>query len=214
MVALLVGIAFNIYATSARGAAADGIEKEARTMDWRTPSNGSAGPIIGAVPNSTQDTPYYSFGGVERYTYRQLMTATSSGICVQKNPWNATSTLEGFDAYLASSSATGLGIANLLFDLSTTSTLGGYGSSSPAFIKAHVLVAGTLDQVTWSPMLFGSTTVLSNALFSDKGLGNASGTTPFFVKPGDYVTYRIASGTPGTFGTYFQGYCDWSFRKM
>lgn len=214
MVALLVGIVFNVYSTSATPAAADGLEMSARNASWQQPAAPIDGPTVGAVTNSTQDTPYYSFGGIERYTYRQYMLGTSSSLCVQKNPWNATSTLEGFDTYLASSSSTGLGIANLITDLSTTTALNGYGSSSPAFVKAHTIVAGSQDQVTWSPMMFASTTIVSGMLFTDRFTGAASGTSPFIVKPGEYVTYRIASGTPGTFGTYFIGYCDWNFRKM
>ena len=153
--------------------------------------------------------------GVETCAVTQLMTATSSSVCVINNPFGAaTSTVDYFTASIASSSATGLGLGVHLFDLSTTTAAGGFGSSSPALIYAHSLAdSATADTVVWNKQVLASTTAVVGTVFTDRG-GTVNGVSPFFIKGAEKLTYRIATSSQNTFSTYFQGSCKARFTKV
>lgn len=161
----------------------------------------------GAIPGNNIDGSYFTVGGINYYYGRQTMAATSSSVCVFPNPFgSATSSIVRFQSQISSSSATGIGIAALKFDLSTTTAAGGYGSSTPALIYGHSLAAGAKDSVQWQPT--SSSTPSSSQILTINSGATADGSSPFVLGPSEKITYRIASGTPGTFSTYLVGTCN------
>lgn len=179
--------------------------------------NGTKVPGLGSIGGDLAPNGYYTLNGVEHWSGTQGFMATSSSVCVFNNPFpNATSTIVSFSAGISSSSPTGTGIsvgANQ-FDLSTTTAVGGYGSSTPALIYGHIVAAGTTgDFVSWTAQRFSSTTIPGNILFTDRGPAIPDGVSPFILNGTQKITYRIASGTPQTFSTYYIGKCNLTVRK-
>lgn len=174
-------------------------------------------PQPGSIGGDLAPNGYYSLNGVQMWSGIQGFMATSSSVCVFANPFpNATSSLVSFSAVISSSSPTGTGISvgQNQFDLSTTTAVGGYGSSTPAFIYGHVVAAGATGDTVWfTTNRFASTTVAANTLFSDRG-PTLDGSSPFILTGTQKLSYRIASGTPATFTTYYVGRCSATIQKF
>lgn len=160
---------------------------------------------LGAATGPDISSPYLQWGGVEMWNASvSINTATSSVLCSIQNTSGATTSLAFFGAHINTN-----GIAqNQTFDISKSSTA--YGTSSPAFIKAGAITGSAQKDVAWETG--NGTTTASGILGSDSFL--KTGETPFLVAPNEYVNFKIASGTPGTFSSYYSGNCGMSGRVL
>lgn len=159
--------------------------------------------VAGATTTSaTSGTVSYSVSaGVDEAYIEQSFTATSSIPCIIPNPFGAaTTTITAFTAVITS------GTANLtgLFDLATSSAtaLGGYGSSTPTLIQAHSVSGGAQDYMAWLPNAASTT---NSKILSPVSVDGASN---LILGPSQNLVYRNATGTPGTFATYWTGTCS------
>lgn len=180
-------------------------------------ANGANGQSLGATATlDGVDNPYVSINGQKEFHFTQNFTATSSVICAVKNPYGATSTVDSFSARTTSALA---GAAANIFSLSTTSITDvngrGYGSSSPALLLDHSVVASSVNNfASWTPSNIASTSLLvtQNKLYV--AVGEASGENLVILGPNDWLTYRLASSAPSAFTTYAAGVCTGVIRKL
>ena len=159
--------------------------------------------IFSGVPTlDGVDNPNVSIGGVKTYYHSQPFTATSSFICSLRNPFNATSSIESLSAV---STNVGISQANALY-VSTSTTA--YGTSTANLINAFPMGAGE-----WAVSLAKNTATTTGELGVDisgnvlEG-ANADGSSNYFLKPTEYITWKIATTTGGTYVTYDQGTCS------
>lgn len=164
--------------------------------------NGSDGRY-GALAGPDIPFTYLKWGGVQEVNASAALTATTTFLCqIQAPP--ATSTLR-LATVRVDSNATGA----FTFDVSTSSALsGGYGSSTPAYIKA-ASVPATADGAPfiWTPD--ATTTPGTNSGLW--GTVSATGQRLDYIRPNEYVTFRIATGTSGTISSFATGQCQASF---
>lgn len=167
---------------------------------------GNSPQSYGATPGNSVDGKYFSIGGQQFYRTSFPVTATSSVLCSVQNPFpNATTTV------LAN--GTGINVtAGILgantFDVSTSSTA--YASSTPAFSRGVSVPSSGTVTYPFNPR-YGTTTattVFQNG--GDDGIWQiadvVSPTYPYVLTGTQYLTWRVATATPGT-GT-FQGTCS------
>ena len=157
------------------------------------------------VTGTTTLYQYYSAGGID-YANVQVSfpAATSTYLCIQPNPWFGTGT-SSLVSFMARITRGVLG-ANTM-SLSTTSASGGYGSSSPAFILDRAVASGAQDNIFWN----GNSTTTSTRILP--GTDVTTGASLSVIGPSEYVSYRVATGTPGTFATPWAGSCSFTFMK-
>lgn len=157
---------------------------------------------VGTLDNV--DNPFVSISGVQTYSARVPMTATSSEICAAKNPFGATSTL----AYFSEQITSGI-VGSNTFSLSTTSNSTGYGSSTGYFILDHSVASNALDSAYWLPSSATTTSTRILPGITTTGEGN------LFLAPGDWVTWKLGTTTSaGALAAYYQGSCKFVFRKL
>lgn len=153
-------------------------------------------PDAGALPGPDIASPYLRWGNVAQYNAGPAMIATSSVQCAYQ--FTATSTIDLVGVHINGNS---LGTAETM-DVSTSSTQ--YGSSTPALIKAFAVssapTAANPDIVSWQPGV--ATTSAAGALAS-----LANGGSPYIGYTGQWLTWRVATGTPGVFTTGLSGQC-------
>ncbi len=159
---------------------------------------------VAELPGSTStlnlvDDPYTSIGGLQSYSKSVSLAATSSVFVSIKNPFAATSTV-----VLMSLQTTSNGMGAQTFDVSTSST--NVGSSTPA-LGYGVSVGATRTSYVWSPATTTNGTVIGAAT-SGNGVSN------IILGPNEYLNFRIASGTPGTFAAYLKGNVNVLIRKL
>lgn len=163
-----------------------------------TPTPQSLGSV--ASPNIT--SPYLCVNGICDWYSRVAIAATSSVIASIPFPANVgTSTVEFADCSITANGMTG----TQLLDISTSTTP--FGSSTPALIYAHSIASGAKDNVTWEA---ASTTNARLIGFSGiTGENQVYGTSST-----EYLNFRVATGTPGTFASYFTGECSAEFNQL
>lgn len=158
-------------------------------------SYGSGGPV-----NSAN---YTCNNGVCQGFTSSPLTATSSTICAQQNPMGATSTVQSVAVDI-----TGNGIAGVQkYDISTSSNQFGNGTSTPAFIKNDSLSTLAYQTVSWTAN--GTTTGTSLI-----GSNPVTGENDIIVGPNEWVVMKVATGTPGTFASYYTGTCSTIWRAL
>src|SRR3990167_3996477 len=153
------------------------------------------------------DNPNVSIGGVKTYYHSQSFTATSSFICSLRNPFNATSSIESLSAV---STNVGISQTNALF-VSTSTTA--YGTSTANLINAFAMGGGE-----WAVSLAKNTATTTGELgvnISGTVLegANVDGSSNYFLKPTEYITWKIATTTGGTYVTYDTGTCSAVLRQ-
>lgn len=138
--------------------------------------------------------PYVKIADSREYYWAPPFTATSSVVCSIQNPYNATSTISRVSV---------IGTVNSfgahLLDISTSSTA--FGSSSPAFVKAFNTGTGQFN-INW----FANSTTTNSILIGAKA-GSLNSISDVILGPTEYLTVRVATSSPGTFGTYNSGRC-------
>lgn len=147
------------------------------------------------------DSPYVTISGVHTAYKAVSMAATSSVACAIQNPLGATSTLDAFGGQINSN---GL-VSAQTFDVSTSSNA--FGSSTPALMYAVSVGAGAQSTFAWARATTTNTQVIGAAVA-------ANGSTAVIVGPTQWVTLRIATGTPGVFTSYLAGKCSAIFRSF
>ena len=153
--------------------------------------------VLGAVSTLDGiDLPFVSIGGLKEYHFSAPLTATSSFICVLKNPYNATTSIESIGA---ESTNAGIAAANTLY-VSTSTTA--FGTSSPAMINGFAMGTGQ-----WTAVMQKNTGTSSADTTVFNGM-NSNGTSNYRLAPNEWITWKIATTTGGTFVTYDQGTCS------
>lgn len=164
-------------------------------------SKATSGLTLGAVSTlDGVDNPFVSINGLKQYYYSQNTLATSSVLCSIKNPFtNSTSTLL---SYGVSASINGIGAQNLYISTSTTA----FGSSTPAYVDRFAAPA-TPFSLAWG----GVATTTGRLLI---GIDPVTGASDNIIRPGEYVTLRVATSTAGVFGSYVTGVCTGVLQKL
>lgn len=171
---------------------------------------------FGAVPGPEVSSNCFKVGSVERCHYRVPFNATSSMVCQIPLNNTATSSLISFGARFTG----GVSGTNLFYLSTTTSSDNseGYGSSTPALIAGFSIPSGRSDiSVDWKP---NATTTRSNtAVAAAAGpLGTLfrdvlpslreDGSSNLILGTSTWLTWRIATQTPGVFATPYTGFCN------
>jgi hypothetical protein len=165
-------------------------------------------PAFGSLTGPDIPSPYLRWGGLGPiWNYSQSPTATSSVFCASQAPVG-TSTLV-FASWRPDNAAFG---SSQTFDLSTTTAAGGYGSSTPALIIA----ANLQNAQVWLPE--ASTTpanpLLVLSAFSTTGGSNAFVIVNTSTSSPTWLTWRVATSTPGTFPIGLTGNCQAQFIQI
>lgn len=159
--------------------------------------------VLGAVSTlDGVDNPYTSIGGYKEYRGTQSLTATSSFICSLRNPYNATSSIV---ALSAESTANGIGVTNALYISTSTSA---YGTSTPALVAAFPMGTGQ-----WSVEMAKNTASTTAGAEVLSGM-TTNGTSNYILGPSEWITWKIATTTGGTFTSYNVGTCSAAIKKI
>lgn len=148
------------------------------------------------------DNPFISINLRQTWQGSQSMMATSSTICSFKNPFNATSTLKSLSFIITNN---GIGGSQTI-DVATSST--NLGTSSPAYIKKFAA------STAMYPVVWGGGATTTNADLIGNAVSNNVGHSDNIIGPAEYVNFKIASGTPGTYAAYYTGRCAVEFQKL
>lgn len=167
---------------------------------------------FGAVP-TLEDVSgsRISLNSVKEEWVTRPVGATSTSLCILKNPLNATSSIEGFSIAITSN---GLGTQN--FDFSTTSsTVAGHGSSTP--VLGRDTLSGTDDHYIWAPRATTSVNdvVGGNPILTQRG-NLQTGTSVYELGPNEYLSVRVSTSSAGggTFSSYMTGQCKFKLRSV
>jgi hypothetical protein len=146
---------------------------------------------LGAVPGNEINGNYFTVGGVQFASISQSWIATTTRVCIIKNPFKATTTLMSFTAR-NTNAVPGVNY----FDIATTTHAGGYGSTST------------------SPILRG-VTIAANSYQQTDGVTNGStrANLPVILGAKETVQFvRYATTTEGT--DNYTGVCTATFQKL
>ena len=166
--------------------------------------------VAGATPGADRFNPVECYQGICHAFVKQSLGATSTSFCILQNPLKSTSTILNFTMGI---SGRGGQIAAHTFDVSTTTVLGAYGSSSPALIYARSLAANISDSVVWTPQ-FASTSENGRLFVLGENLGTFNGSNPFLIAPAAYITARWATATPAVMASGVSGVCSAVFQEI
>lgn len=165
---------------------------------------------VGAIPGNNIDGNYFTIGGVDYYHIKLPILATTTVLCrVPSNVFGAaTSTL------VAASLNPGTGtnpLGAITFDLSTTSSSIGHSTSSPALARGFSIAAAPAIPFIWSLATTTNTQTIGVAVGAN---GFDGGSSNVFIRPGEGLTFRVATGTPGTYTSFLSGTCEVTLRKL
>lgn len=161
-------------------------------------------PAPGALSSVDNLGPYINFGGVTEWNASGQPQATSSAFCSIQNRNFSTSTILAVGLRIDS---TGLGTQT--FDIATSTTQ--FGTSTPALVYGATVPVASGGTYRWSPGGIATTSNQTTVLMPVGGLSNGS---PYVLAPNEYLNFRIASGTPGTFASYLTGKCTARFQAL
>ncbi len=186
-VGIVLALALSVFA----------LNKAGQTIVSKAEQTFGATPTLDGV-----DNPYTSIGGFRTYQSTKQITATSSVICSQLNPFNATSSIIAASLNIT----TGMSGATHAIYLSTSTSA--YASSSPDLIDNATVAAGAQASFLWMPS--ASTTANANLL----PINGSNGNQTLLLKAGEYLTWRIATSSASVFSSYYQGTCSAVIRKL
>lgn len=168
----------------------------------------SQAPLGGGSPNNPFH--YELNGGLMKGSLSFPMTATSSFICSYQNPFAATSSIL---AVSAESTSNGIAVANNLYISTSTHA---FGTTTTALVSAFAMGVGQ-----WSVELEknSATTTVSG---TESTTGDAtllpgrtpSGATRYVLGPNEFINWKIATTTGGTFSSYNTGTCSVEIKKI
>ena len=167
--------------------------------------------VLGAVSSlDGVDNGSVSINGYKEFYFTNTLTATSSFICSFQNPYQATSSIVAVGAQ-----ATNAGVAeanNLYISTSTTA----YGTSTTALVQAFPMGTG---QWTVELEKNSATTSVTNVTLGGvpvdllPGRTN-TGASNYILGPTEFITWKIATTTGGTYTTYDVGVCTARVKRM
>ena|SRR3990167_7963947 len=145
--------------------------------------------ILGAVPGNEINGNYFIVGGVEQAFVKQNWIASTTRVCIIKNPFpNASSTLMSFTARNTNKTVAGVNS----FSLSTTTHSNGYGATTTNTIFKDWAIP-TLSQTSID--------------------ATQSGVLPVILAGVEHLKVtRNATSTAGT--DNYQGICQATFQKL
>lgn len=172
-----------------------------------SPPQSAPAQTYGSLAGPDIPFPYLQWGGVYAYNAGPSITATSSVLCSIQNTVG-TSTLDMAGIRFDSN-----GMGSQTFDISTSSSQ--LGSSTIGFV-----IGATIGATPTSPTVFAwtpgdiSTSSTALRILGSAANNNTNGTTLFMWNTGDWLTFRIATATPGTFAAYATGQCSVRTTKL
>ena len=164
--------------------------------------------VLGAVSTlDGVDSADVSINGYKEWWGSVPMSATSSAICSIRNLTGATSTIEHISAF---SNNVGIAEANNLYVATTSATSRFATTSVTALNSAFAMGTGK-----WSYLFSQNVaTSTSDATFVNVLEGqNSDSSSNYILKPGESVTWFIATTTAGVFQSYDQGACSLKLKK-
>lgn len=168
---------------------------------------------LGALPGPDISSEFWSAGALKRYSQEiPINTGTSSVLCAFENNFSGTSTI----AHVGVDITRGVTGANTIY-ISTTTALFPYGSSTPNLIADFRIPSGKTARIAWNPNTATTTNAAGNPASAppDVLAGiSISGASNYLIGPGEWLTVRVATGTPGTFATGFAGTCGAEFIDL
>ncbi len=174
--------------------------------------------VFGAVPTlDGVDSPYIKIGGLAGWWGTRSMSASSTNICVLKNPLGVPAVIEEVTFNMTSNRLGAVG-----FDVSTSTD--GFATSSVIIGRGLIAAAGTADRYAWTSKSSTSTTSASPAALSGGGnmlLENGvyeNGSTRFVLGSSEYINIKLSTTTGGgaTIGSglYNVGTCGFVLRAF
>lgn len=163
-----------------------------------------ATPSFGALSGPDIPSPYLRWGDVLQWAAGPATNATSSVLCAIQNTYG-TSTILSAGIRV---DTTGLGAQT--FDISTSSSASnGFASSTPALIYAGTLPVANATY-RWMAGVLATTSSQITTLMPI----STSNNSPYIIAPNEYLVFKIATGTPGTFASYVTGQCTARFQAL
>ena len=162
--------------------------------------------VLGAVSTLDGiDHPFANVNGYKEYYFGRPLNATSSVICALKNPYGATTTIVSISA---ESVTNGVTEANNLYV--STSTVWS-GTSTPALINAFAMGTGL-----WNVELHKYSTTTANLPEDTRFVGNnpVTGASYYILGPNEWITWKIATTTAGTYSAYDTGTCSAQLKRL
>ena len=152
------------------------------------------------------DNPYVSINGNKSFYFSSSLQATSSFVCALQNPYRATTSIVALSAE-ATNRTGGIAQANALY-ISTSTTA--FGTSSPALVQAFAMGTGQ-----WTLEFQKNTATTSTAASSGWGVHadllpgmTTTGASNYILGPSEWITWKYATTTGGTYVTYDTGTCS------
>lgn len=165
--------------------------------DSQPVANNGGNVTLGALAGPDIPSPYLSWGALQDWRSFFDPVASSSAVCSYQA--TATSTLDGLGLAVDTN---GLGAQRIYISTSTTR----FGSSTPAIaiLDVPATVSTSFPFIrAWQPGIATST--------AEDILGDTMpprGISPYVIGKDQYVTWRVATATPGTFAAYLAGKCS------
>lgn len=157
--------------------------------------------------------------GVDSLTVEYPIAATSSTIVSIPNPFGTAGLASSFSPSNATTTVRFAGcqitvnpfVGAFNYDMSTSSSA--FATSAVAFVYSHAVGAAAADTMFWTDRTVASSSLtVSNSIWTTDMAKD--GSDPFVLTPSQYLNFKIASGTPGTFaGGYLTGVCFATFTK-
>lgn len=164
---------------------------------------------LGALAGPDIPSNYLQWGGVYQYNANISTVATSSVFCSIQNPAGATSTIVSANAII---------LTNAIAQATTVSIATSTGQNLATTTASHLVLDATVaasvgDVIPWLPT--STSTYTTGRLLQGLNGATATGESPFILAPNEWVQFRIATGTAGTFtGGYFTGNCNLRVQKI
>lgn len=159
--------------------------------------------VLGAVPTlDGVDSGFTRINSQKTFYFGGGLTATSSFLCTFKNPYGATTSIEHIGMEVVNRGT--MAEANALY-ISTSTTA--FGTSTPALVSAFAMGTGQFDVVMGKN---ASTTVADTTLLPGITM---KGTSNYLLAPSEWITWKVATTTGGTYITYPTGSCSVILRR-
>ncbi len=160
------------------------------------------------------DNSFLSIGGKRLWIGTKLVSASSTNVCVMKNPFSATSSIDDIQLHMPTNNH-----GSISFDVSTSSN--GFSTSTGVIGRFTGATAGQLTQYDWRPMYATTTdettsgSTLLNGFLLEKGPATV-GTSRMILGPTEFVIIRAATSSAGgsTWAAYSAGQCGFQFSKI
>lgn len=169
-------------------------------------------PVFGAVSTlDGVDSPYINVGGLRGWFGTRSLVASSSNICVLKNPLGVAAVIEEITLNVGTNRTQGVGfdIATSTDGFATSTVLLGRGALDSAATSRYAWTpkTGTTTAATSIQLLGGGNLLLEN---SPQDLG----TTRFVLGASEYINVRLSTTTGSALSAYSVGTCGFVLRAF